>query len=451
MQMGTTPHRSPEIDQTTATFVAARSQWGCPWAFLRSAAVVAASAVVWLGGAGCFGGGSGGGDDRFPTPEGKTDTNMDGGLADAAALPDGAPSGDGSMAGDAGTLVDGAVEDGAVDGAVVDAGSPAIAINCRHGACEPLDPVADGAAWFAGYRYRADGRGAGPLGQCTELGQGLFETLPACEAIDAAPLPFALFYGGYKTWGSLALRDDGAYQPTVEAVSTRFGELCTAARAESGLGADLPCHADLIGYAPAGHVASTERVAERLIADHGASITIDMRPPPSMTYATFEQVADRIFRGESPVVSEDFLRDHPIGLSLDFENSVVGGIQGPAPAAVVNRICRRHQQQMVDLGHDPAALTCFVYDFAGHYLVADPEHLDPSVFPINMGIASGTMDAIARKERAIDATRSAYTNAERMGCMFFTAPYLSSAQRDGFDFADAYAAFGHRCGVIAYQ
>jgi len=274
--------------------------------------------------------------------------------------------------------------------------------------------------------------------------------------------PFRVhFYGNRGTWGSLGLDDTGTMWPNVDAVVARYASLCDQARLDSGY-PDLECGADLIGYAPGNYMEVTEEVASRLIAEYGAKLTIDIRPEVDMTFAEVRGIVTNIFGGTSGIVSTDFLRAHPLGLSLDYEPLVTDGSYSSVPASEANAACNEHRRLMTALGHDPAGLWCFLYEYGNPPLVADGENLEPYIFPMLMsgtviGLLPGpteaerTAQALALKESWIDRLAAEYVHTDFMGCMLFTVPYLHDTQRDHFSFAQAIPAFGDKCDVFSFQ
>ena len=279
----------------------------------------------------------------------------------------------------------------------------------------------------------------------------------------------AFFYGNAGTWGWLGLADDASLLKTPAQVSARFDELCDDARAVHPDGADLPCHADLIAVAPTADISKTQAVAEQLIADHGASISLDLRTRGSVTFTQVRQKVASIFAGNTSIVSEQFLRDNLVGLSLDLEPQVVESGWRPS-AAQVNAMCDAYRDTMISYGHDASDLWCFLYEFGHPTMVLDGENLDPWVFPILMSGATrprvlADLNAMGLpatpenlrdvgldiKEAWIDEVDAEYSQSGIMGCMLFTAPYLTQSQRDMFDFADAIGAFDDKCDIWSFQ
>jgi len=258
----------------------------------------------------------------------------------------------------------------------------------------------------------------------------------------------------------------------VDEVVDRYGELCQRARSQSGLGEHLKCHADLIGYAPTGYLWITQEVAQRLITEYGATITIDIRTDTASSFSKVYGIVDKIFTGQSGVVSSGFLDQHPIGLSLDFEPQVIGGMG--VSAYWTNKICNRHRELMTNRGHEPKDLVCFLYEFGNPPMMFDGENLEPYIFPILMSIAaeelvdaklraegkdpSKTPDevkeamALEYKESWVDNIAAEYTNTDYTGCMFFRAGYLAEySSKDKFTFIQALDAFANKCDVYSFQ
>ena len=302
-------------------------------------------------------------------------------------------------------------------------------------------------------------------------GDGAADTIEDSPTEDApadmeedGPAPSLLgvhFYGNRGTWGSLGLDDEGTMWPDVDAVVARYASLCEQARIDSGLGETLRCGADLIGYAPTGYLSVTEDVADRLISEYDARITIDIRTSGSLSFAEVYNIVERIFSGESSIVSNDFLEAHPIGLSLDYEPQIVDGPYTSVTASVANEACGAHRDLMTARGHDPDELWCFLYEFGNPPMMADGYLLDPWVFPVLMSATCGrTGDgdtpeerqaALDLKEGWIDNVAAEYSNTDITGCMLFLVPYLMTGQRDQFTFVEAIEAFGDKCDVFSFQ
>jgi len=336
-------------------------------------------------------------------------------------------------------------------------------ILCRHLECSALDPDVpeEAAALAAGYAFGTEGRREGPGGQCGEVAVSFFVTLEACEAVRFLPLPSAHFYGNRGTWGSLGLDDTGTMLPDVDAVVARFDELCSRARLDTGLGGHLRCGADLIGYAPTGYLPVTQSVAERLIAEHDARITIDIRTRGDLSFGEVQSIVQAIFSGTSGIVDNAFLDAHPLGLSLDYEPQIVDGDYTAVSAATANAACGVHRDLMTARGHDPDELWCFLYEFGRPTMMADGENLDPWVFPVLMTATMGATGdgdtpeevqaALELKESWIDNVAAEYAATDVTGCMFFLVPYLTTTQRDQFTFPQALEAFGDKCSVYSFQ
>jgi len=281
--------------------------------------------------------------------------------------------------------------------------------------------------------------------------------------------PRAIFYGGLRTWGSLGLDDTGGLFQSVDAVAARFEERCEEKRLESGLGDDLQCQADLITVAPTGRVTSTQGVAERLIEDFGARISIDIRANARETYKDIEAEVRYLFSGRSYVFTREFLELNAVGLSLDFEPQVVVSQLYPS-AYWTNRICNAYKDAMLGHGHDAAHLECWTYEFGRPTMVSDAENLEPWIYPMLMSYIEKDMVenrlirdgievtddnirkvALEVKEFWIDNVNSEYAASEKMGCMFFEAPYLFDSERDMFSFEEGLQAFGDKCDIVAFQ
>jgi hypothetical protein len=293
--------------------------------------------------------------------------------------------------------------------------------------------------------------------------------MQACEALPFRPMPKAILYGNIGTWGSLGVDSEGRLFQSIDEVSDRFGALCSRFQEESGFGQALRCHADLIGVAPTGRISRTEQVAQRLVDDHGALLSIDMRPSASKSYGDIVAEIHDVFSGETSIISDEFLDAHPVGLSLDLEQHVV--LKGWRPTAYwINLMCNTHRDLMVARGHSEDELDCFLYEFAKPTMVWNPDKLEPWIYAALMSRADydRTVDELERdgvpitedtiRERAlqikdewIDLYRAAYEGADRIGCMFVEADYLTPGERDMFSFEDGLNYFGHKCDVYSFQ
>lgn len=376
---------------------------------------------------------------------------------DSGTRPDAgrSPGLDGAPAPDARAAADAAVP--------VDSGPPPVEnsgdIQCRHTDCLALDP--GDPAYAQGYRFRAEGRQEGPGDQCGAVAESLFTTQQACEDVRFKKLPFVHFYGNRGTWGSLGLDDSGTMWPDVDAVIARFDSLCQQAQSDSGLGEHLRCGADVIGYAPTGYLPVTGQVVDRLITEHDARITIDIRTSTSLAWAEVQAIVENIFSGTSGIIDDTLLDAHPIGLSLDYEPQIVGGGYTAVPASVANAACGAHRSLMTARGHAADDLWCFLYEFGHPTMMGNGDELDPWVFPVLMSGTCGrfgdgstpesVQDSLDLKETWIDNVTVEYANARDIGCMFFTVPYLTVTQSDQFTFVQALEAFGDKCSVYSFQ
>ncbi|MFH1435980.1 MAG: hypothetical protein ABIJ56_09715 [Pseudomonadota bacterium] len=269
------------------------------------------------------------------------------------------------------------------------------------------------------------------------------------------------FYGNRGTWGSLGLNDEGTMWPDVDAVVARFASLCEQARIDAGMGEELRCGADVIGYAPTGYLPVTQEVVTRLITEHDARVTIDIRTRGSLSWAEVQAIVNNIFSGTSSIIDSDTLGAYPIGLSLDYEPQIVDGDYTYIPASVANNACATHRDLMTARGHDPGDLWCFLYEFGLPPMMGDGASLDPWIFPMLMsGTCGRTGDgdtpeeveaALALKETWIDNVTEEYVNSDITGCMLFLAPYLTVTQSDQFSFPQALEAFGDKCDVYGFQ
>lgn len=379
-------------------------------------------------------------------------------------LPDprGEPPTDGGEALDSGSSVDDAgVTDAGVPrdaGLPADAGTPAPLV-CRHQACVQ---VAGG--------FATSGRLGDAQGRCGEgvVVDTVYPTQAECEAVPFRALPKLLFYGNLGAWGSLGLDDNGTMWKSVAEVSARFGSLCAQKRAVSAIGNHLTCQADLIAIAPNNAVSSTQAVAERLLADHGARVSLDVRTKGQVTYAALQKQVDDLFAGKTSAVSSAFLTAHPVGLSLDFEPQVVDGHMTPT-AAITNAICGVYKARMLGYGHKAEDLECFTYEY-GYPMVSDASKLEPWIYPVLMSMSDRNhaiaelksaglpvtepnivARALLRKEYWIDHLAAAYSATPVTGCMFADAAYLTVGQADAFTFAQGVAAYGHKCDVYSFQ
>lgn len=345
----------------------------------------------------------------------------------------------------------------------------------RYTECEVLpEPERDAERRFRVYRYKAKGREALAGGLAGGAKEARFSSRWSCENVPFRALPKAYFYGNVGTWGWLGLDDQANLYRSEDQVVGRYRELCAQVRSESGLGQDMPCHADLIAYTPNGYIRKTEELATRLADAEGATLSIDFRGRASTTWPELTREIERLFKGESVALSREFLETHRVGLSLDLEPQIGPsegvGIYGFAEASVVNTMCDTYRQIMIGYGHDPAGLECFLYEYAKPTMVLDPEHLAPYVHAVLM---SGVSVRWAQSETAkkglrgstenwskvglegqrewIDRTRRAYGEDKPFGCMFYSAPYLRDTQRNPFTFADASAHFADVCDIYSFQ
>jgi hypothetical protein len=298
----------------------------------------------------------------------------------------------------------------------------------------------------------------------------LYRDRAACQAAKLRPVPKAYFYGNLGTWGWLGLDDRARSLRTSADVVARFGQLCEEARRESGLGAEMPCHADLIAVSPRGWVRPTEQVAKAILDAHpDATLSLDVRERDGASFATVAADVERLFDGSS-WMSREVLARHPFGLSLDLEPQIGpnGGnaVASAVSAATVNAMCDAYRDRMIALGHPREKLTCFLYEYAKPTMVKDPQNLSPWIFPVLMSSPTITRtraelvrrtpaDVAARglaiAEEWVDIMRRSYASSGVHGCMFFQAGYLTDGQRNPFTYADAAKAFGGKCDIHSFQ